>query len=97
MRVPTIPPYTPLEGITQSPARAHHRRSPVGILSSDEKRIEALYLPQALDIVRRMWGITSVDDIALEIYHKTQLNRFSVRLVYALKARLDTIERNRAK
>jgi hypothetical protein len=62
-----------------------------------EARIEAEYLPQALEIVRRMWGTTSVDDIALEIYHRTKLGRFNPRLVYGLKARLDRAERNRAK
>jgi len=96
MRVPIIPPYTPETGITQTPAVDRLRRPPKGQLTSDEQRAEWLYLPEALKIVRELWGERAVPDIALEIYHRTGYRNATVRLVYALKARLDTLERNRS-
>ena len=96
MKIPIMPPYTPATGITQSPAQSTPRRPPNGILSADERRIEGSYLPHALAIVERMGGQASVEQISLVILRETKIQRFSPRLVYSLKQRLDTIARNRA-
>jgi hypothetical protein len=65
-------------------------------LADDEIRIEKQYLPQALEIVRVMWPDHSAQDICLEIYMRTGYRQASVKLVYALKARLDRIDRDGA-
>lgn len=87
--VPIIPPYEPATGITQSPERPHQRRPIMGKLSDDEAKIEARYLEEGLAIVKRWWGTYSAEEIAFEIYLRTKFRGASVKLVYALKRRLD--------
>lgn len=59
-----------------------------------EAKEEARYLPKAIDIVRVMWPDYSAQLIAMEITKRCQC-KCDVKLVYALKARLDTARRNR--
>lgn len=66
----------------------------MGILSKDEARAEARYLPEALELVARLWSTHSARDIARAIQVQCRF-KATVRLVYALKARLDTTARNR--
>jgi hypothetical protein len=81
-----------MTGISQSPARPHQRRPEMGLYAALEEREEARYLPRALEIVRVMWPTSSTWTIADEITARTHW-RCSVKAVYALKARLDTIDR----
>jgi hypothetical protein len=58
-----------------------------------EARVETWYLEPALAIVKEMWAAHSAADIAKEIYCRTGYYGANVKLVYALKARLDTTAR----
>jgi hypothetical protein len=94
MKIPIIPPYTPATGITQSPPVTRHRRPPKGRFAETEAHVEAWYLEPALAIVREMWADNSAADIAKEIYCRIGYYGANVKLVYALKARLDTAARS---
>lgn len=93
MKTPIIPPYEPETGITQCPPQAGHRRPEKGLYAVLEEREEARYLPRALEILRVMWPTSSAQTIANEITARTRW-RCTVKAVYALKARLDTADRN---
>ena len=92
-RPPIIPPYTPEQGITQSPARPGHRRPPMG-MAEEERRIQERTQP-ALEIVRACWPFMSVAQLMETIKARCPGVTVTPTLVYALKRRLDTARRNR--
>lgn len=69
-------------------------RSHTGLYAVTEERAESWYLKPALATVRQMWADHSAADLAREIYCRTGYYGASVKLVYALKARLDTAQRS---
>lgn len=70
------------------------RRPPKGSYADTEKHLEAWYLEAGLATVKEMWAGHSAADIAKEIYCRTGYYGANVKLVYGLKARLDTTARN---
>lgn len=92
-RPPIIPPYTPEQGITQSPARPGHRRPPMG-MAEEERRIQE-HTRRALEIVRACWPFMSVAQLMETIKARCPGVTVTPTLVYALKRRLDTARRNR--
>lgn len=89
MRVPIIPPYCPLQGVTRSPERKIQRRPSMGRMADEQSEIEKQYMPKALEIVRRLWGTHSARDIAVAIQCATGYHRADPKLVYGLHARID--------
>lgn len=91
--VPIIPPYEPETGITQSPTRTFQRRPAMGQLADEEAAIEGHYLAKASKIVAILWPNYSAGAIAKAVRDRTNCPGFNVRMVYAIKARLDRMKR----
>ena len=92
--VPTIPPYTPLTGITTTPIRQFQRRPSVGRYSDFEAREESFYVEEALQMVAEMWANYHPSYIAAQIRAKTGYP-VTPKLVRSLKQRLDRLDRER--
>jgi hypothetical protein len=62
-------------------------------LAADEAQLEARYLEVALPMVAELWPTHSVDDIAMAVACRTGFKGVTPKLIWGLKARLDTARR----